>query len=106
MVTALEQKKDIFAEAFRTVKEQTENEVDDQPNAQAVAFQERIDQIYVRDVDKVIEYLTRNLPMDLEAFFNYFQSNFSLKKTLFTITLAQFTQIYIEYIEKTSKERK
>ena len=44
--------------------------------------------------------------MDLEAFFNYFQSNFSLKKTLFTITLAQFTQIYIEYIEKTNKDRK
>ena len=61
--------------------------------------------IYVRDVDKLIETLTKSLPMDLEPFFKYFQTNYSLEKTAFTITLAQFTQIYIEYIETTHREK-
>jgi hypothetical protein len=60
---------------------------------------ERLDMICVRDVDKVVENLTKNLPMDLEEFFNFFQVNYSLQKTSFTISLAQFIQIYIVYIE-------
>lgn len=64
-----------------------------------MAFSERIDLIYVRGIDKVIEYLTRHLPMDLEAFFDFFQWNFSLAKTQCTISLAQFIEIYIIYIE-------
>lgn len=60
----------------------------DVPNPRTVAYQERIDMIYVRDIDKLVDYLTRVLPMDLEGFFNFFQWNFSLKKTAFTITLA------------------
>ena len=60
----------------------------DEPNPKLVAFQERLDMIYVRDIDKLVENLTRSLPMDLDAFFQYFQGNFSLPKTSFTITLA------------------
>ena len=101
MVTALEQKKDIFEKAFIEVKQASEKEMTDEPNPQLVAFQERLDIIYVRDIDKLIENLTRSLPMDLDAFFQYFQGNFSLPKTQFTITLAQFIEIYIEYIETT-----
>ena len=36
--------------------------------------------------------------MDLEAFFDFFQLNFSLAKTQCTISLAQFIEIYIVYI--------
>ena len=49
---------------------------------------ERLDMIPVRDTDKVVEDLTKNLPMDLEEFFQFFQSNYSIEKTSFTITLA------------------
>ena len=68
--------------AFSQVKKQTEQELaGDKPNSKTVAFNERLDLIYVRDVDKVIEILTENLAMNLEAFFEFFQRNFSLKKT-------------------------
>jgi len=33
---------------------------------------ERLDMIPVRDTDKVVEELTKNLPMDLEEFFQFF----------------------------------
>jgi len=33
---------------------------------------ERLDMIPVRDTDKVVEDLTKNLPMDLEEFFQFF----------------------------------
>ena len=72
MVTALENKRNVFEQAFVTVKQSQEKEATDEPNPKLVAFQERIDLIYVRDVDKVIEYLVRQLPMDLDAFFDYF----------------------------------
>ena len=77
----------------------------DAPNPKTVTYMERIDMIYVRYTDKIIDYLTRVLPMDLENFYNFFQWSFSLKKTAFTITLAQFISIYIEYIETTHKAR-
>ena len=38
--------------------------------------------------------------MDLEKFFEFFQWNFSLQKTSFTISLAQFIHIYITYVEQ------
>ena len=60
----------------------------EQPNPRTVTFMERIDMIYVRYIDKIVDYLTRVLPMDLEYFYNFFQWSFSLKKTAFTITLA------------------
>ena len=77
----------------------------EQPNPRTVTFMERIDMIYVRYIDKIEDYLTRVLPMDLENFYNFFQWSFSLKKTAFTITLAQFIQIYIDFIESTHKSR-
>ena len=77
----------------------------DEPNPKTVSFMERIDMIYVRYTDKIVDYLTRVLPMDLENFYNFFQWSFSLKKTAFTLTLAQFIQIYIEYIETTFRSR-
>lgn len=71
-----------------------------------MAFQERIDLIYVRDTDKLIENLTRELPMDLDAFFTYFQWSFSLRKTSYTLNLVDFISIYIEFIEHELRERK
>lgn len=51
-------------------------------------FSERIDLIFVRDIDRIVDYLTKNLPMNLEKFFDFFQANYSLEKTAFTVTLA------------------
>ena len=70
-----------------------------------MAFSERLDVIFVRDVDKLVETLTRTLPMDLEPFFEFFQANFSLVKTQFTISLAQFVEIFICYVEQTYRQR-
>ena len=106
MVTALKNEQTTFEQAFVVVKQEQETEVSDQPNPKLVAFSERIDLIFVRDVDKVIEYLTRELPMDLDPFFNFFQWSFSLQKTAYTVSLAQFVAIYIEFIEVTFRERK
>ena len=72
MVTALEKKKDIFERAFVVVKQESEQEEADKPNPQTIASSERLDLIYVRDADKLIEHLTKALPMDLEAFFEFF----------------------------------
>ena len=72
-----------------------------EPSPNIVSFAERIDLILVQGLEQVIEYLTRHLPMDLEAFFEYFQWNFAIAKTQKTITLAQFIEVYIEYIEQT-----
>lgn len=63
------------------MKQQQEKETSDEPNPHTVAFSERIDLIYVRDVELLIQFLTTKLPLDLEAFFEYFQSYFSLGKT-------------------------
>ena len=90
MVTALESKKNVFEQAFITVKQEEESELTDAPNPKTAAFSERLDVIFVRDTDKVIEQLTRELPMDLEAFFLFFQDNFSLQKTSYTLSLAEF----------------
>ena len=84
----------------------TEQESSDKPNPQTVAHSERLDLIYVRDTDKLIEELTRMLPMDLEAFFEFFQWNFSLEKSSFTLSLAQFIAIYIQFIEAEYAKRK
>ena len=66
MVTVVEQQQAAFYMAFSQVKKQTEQELaGDKPNSKTVAFNERLDLIYVRDVDKVIEILTENLAMDL-----------------------------------------
>jgi len=58
MVSALQQKRHVFEQAFIHVKQLQEQEVSDLPNPKTVAFSERVDLIYVRDVDKVVEYLT------------------------------------------------
>lgn len=74
MVTALEKKKSIFEQAFIAIKQETEEEMKnpDEPNPKTVSFMERIDMIYVRYMDKIVDYLTRVLPMDLENFFSFF----------------------------------
>ena len=78
----------------------------DMPNPKVVLMSERLDLIQIRFMDKIIDYCTAKLPMDMEAFFAFFQKHYSLKKTYFTITLAQFIQTYIDYIEYEHKERK
>ena len=60
----------------------------------------------MRDVDKLVDYLTRQLPMDLESFFTFFQRSYSLEKTSYTVTLAQFISIFIQFIEVSHLERK
>ena len=105
MVTALETKKNIFEQAFIEVKQQQEQETSDEPNPKTTAFSERIDLIYIRGIEHVIEFLTRRLPMDLEAFFEFFKWNFSLGKTQGTISLAQFIEIYITFIEQAGEEK-
>ena len=97
MVSALESKRKIFEQAFITVKQVAEQQdqenaaegatVDDEDRSMMLR-NERLDMIPVRDTDKVVEDLTKNLPMDLEEFFQFFQSNYSIEKTSFTITLA------------------
>ena len=81
MVSALESKRKIFEQAFITVKQVAEQQdqenaaegatVDDEDRSMMLR-NERLDMIPVRDTDKVVEDLTKNLPMDLEEFFQFF----------------------------------
>ena len=100
MVAALEDKQAVFEQAFITVKQETASSSQDETVA------ERIDMVFANQIDKIITYLTLNLPMDLTAFNEFFKANYSSllsAESDQTITLAQFTQAYIEYIEVTHK---
>ena len=87
------------------MKQESEKEaIGDQIEA-AQELSERIDLVYAKDIDKVIKHLSKELIMDLGEFSDFLAKNYSLEESAFTISLAQFVQIYIEYIEHTHKTR-
>ena len=59
--------------------------------------------VNARLFDNIIVYLSRELAIDLTAFDEFFKANYSQiinGSDDQTLTLAQFTQAYLEYIEK------
>jgi len=83
MVRVLEEKQDVFEQAFISVK---------QEQAEGAGKDERIDMVLASHLDNIIMYLTINLPMDLTDFHDYFRANHSQildHTTKSTITLGQ-----------------
>lgn len=66
MIRVLEEKQNVFEQAFITVK---------QEQAEGAGKDERIDMVLASHLDKIIMYLTINLPMDLTDFYDYFRAN-------------------------------
>lgn len=87
------------------MKQESEKEAIGDQNETAQELSERIDLVYAKDINKVIEHLTKELLMDLAEFSGFLTKNYSLEESAFTISLAQFVQIFIEYIEFTHKSR-
>ena len=73
MLKALDENQNVFVKAFITVKKQHSNSAADGQTDEG----DRIDIVQVNQFDKIIEYLSGELTLDLSAFRDFFKTNYS-----------------------------
>ena len=101
MLKALDENQNVFVEAFVTVKKQ-------QNADEGSSDDGRIDMVKVNQFDKIVQYLSSKLTIDFSEFEDFFHSNYSQLANGGedqTISLAQFTQVYLEYIEVSLEQK-
>ena len=70
------------------VKQQVEKEAAEESNEAPAELSERIDLVYAKDIDRVIDHLKTELLLDLSDFQEFMHESYSLEKSAFTISLA------------------
>lgn len=91
MLKALEEKQHVFEQAFITIKQEEQANRGESVDAEK---DERIDMVNANLFDNIVEYLSRELAVDLAAFDEFFKANYSQiinSSDDQTLTLAQFT---------------
>ena len=62
--------------------------------------------ILVRDVDKLVERLSLKYSLKMDGFQAFFQSQFSLRSTSYVITLTQFIEVVLDYLQESLNEKR
>ena len=87
---------------FIKIKQEQEKEELDQPNPKTevqLNRHERMDMILVKDVDKLTEKITLKYSLKMDDFASFFQTRYSLVQTSFVITIAEYVEILLEYVQ-------